>query len=59
MADWWQQHLEETARWLVQMASMPGWVEHARFRAKELMASELYADLPRLMREAMPKEKPE
>ena len=49
----WDQHMKDTAAWLVKMAATPGFVDHARHRAKELMESELYADLPRLMREAV------
>lgn len=51
--NWWDEHLRGTAAWLVHLSRHPGWVDHARHRAKELMASELCAELPRLMREAM------
>ena len=48
--NWWQQHLEDTARWLVHMASNPGFADHARHREQELMQDELYADLPQWVR---------
>lgn len=56
----WTKHVEETARWLVELSRDPGWVDHARFRARELLQTGLYADLPRLMREELGDErKPE
>lgn len=51
--DWWQQHLKQTAARLVELSRLPGWVDYARHEAKTLMQSELYRDLPALMREAM------
>jgi hypothetical protein len=48
----WDQHMKDTAAWLVTMAANPGFVDHARHREQELMRNELYADLPRLVREA-------
>jgi hypothetical protein len=47
------QHLRETAAWLVKMAESPLSVDHAKHREQELIASSpLYADLPRYIREA-------
>jgi hypothetical protein len=52
----WEQHLRNTAAWLVEMADNPltsGSKGHAAHRLQELMASSpLYADLPRYIREA-------
>jgi hypothetical protein len=52
----WNEHLRNTARHLVWMASMPMAREHAKHREAELIASSpLYADLPRYVREARAK----
>lgn len=51
----WEQHLRETARHLVWMASLPGEMalEQAKHRERELMASSpLYAELPKYIKEA-------
>lgn len=50
----WEQHLRDTAAWLVQMADNPltrGKSGHAAHRLDELLATGLYADLPRLIAE--------
>jgi hypothetical protein len=46
------QHLRDTAAWLVKMAESPLSLDHAKHREQELIASPLYADLPRYIREA-------
>lgn len=50
----WEQHLRETAAWLVAMADNPltsGSKGHAAYRLAELTQSPMYADLPRYIRE--------
>lgn len=41
----WQQHLRETAEYLVEMASRPGWRRHAVHRRDELLADLMYEGL--------------
>lgn len=50
----WDQHLRETAAWLVEMADNPltsGSKGHAAHRLEELKRSPMYASLPELIRE--------
>jgi hypothetical protein len=49
----WNDHLREMAAHIHWMASMPGAVDHARLRVKELSRSSLYSALPDLIRELM------
>jgi hypothetical protein len=44
-------HLRETARHLVDMASTPLAVDHAKHREAELLQDPLYERLPELIRE--------
>lgn len=52
----WQQHLRETARHLVGLASTPGWEAHARARRDELLADPVWSglreEIVRVLREA-------
>jgi hypothetical protein len=51
----WNAELRELARHLHWMAQMPGAVEHARLRLRELTREPIYADLPALIRELQAK----
>jgi hypothetical protein len=50
----WEQHLRDTAAWLVVMSNTPGWLEHAKHRRDQLLASPMYGERFRtLLAEAM------
>lgn len=53
----WTAHLKETAAHIALMASLPGFVDHARWRMKELMREPLYAGLRELVQAEMEKAK--
>jgi hypothetical protein len=53
----WTEHLREVAAHLHWMAQMPGALEHARLRLRELTREPMYADLPALIRELQAKDK--
>jgi hypothetical protein len=52
----WQTHLREVAAHLHWMSQIPGAVDHARHRIRELTREAIYAELPALVRELQAKE---
>jgi hypothetical protein len=53
----WKSHLREVAMHLHWMAQLPGAVDHARHRLRELTREPMYAELPTLVRELQAKDK--
>lgn len=46
-------HVERMAVHIACMAAIPGWVDYARERLRELLANPMYAELPELVRKEL------